>query len=407
MGFKRTKSTVIILDEERKVLERVCRSRKIESAVKQRAQILLNYADGRLVSGIARQLGVARSTVYRCIDKALQFGWRTALHDLKRCGRPPTITPEARSWLTSIACNSPKLLGSSYERWTQRYLARYVRKRCRRAGHPSLQKVGSGTVCKILNRNTIKPHRISYYLERRDPDFDRKMKAVLDIYQKVNDIRSEKVAASNTVYISYDEKPGIQAINNKAADRPPLPGKYKCWGRDSEYVRLGTLSLLAGMDLLTGDVHGLVADRHRSCEFVEFLKHLLAAYPKRTTFCVILDNHSAHTSEETRKFLATVPNRFKFIFTPTHGSWLNVIESFFSKMSRSVLRGIRVKSKRELTNRIIHYLDELNKDPVAFHWKYLLEEESAHSVSKLKRKYSRTRVSELERIVRSIMKDTA
>ena len=113
------------------------------------------------------------------------------------------------------------------------------------------------------------------------------------------------------------------------------------WSRDYEYVRHGTVSLLAGLDLATGEVVGLVRDRHRSREFVEFLQTLDAKYPKNVRIQVILDNHSAHTSKETRAFLATVPNRFEFVFTPLHGSWLNLIEVFFAKMTHQVLRHIQ------------------------------------------------------------------
>ena len=122
--------------------------------------------------------------------------------------------------------------------------------------------------------------------------------------------------------------------------------------RDHEYKRHGTVSLLAGIDLLTGQVHALVKDRHRSREFIEFLKLLDAAYPTHTAIKLILDNHSAHISKETKAWLADQPaGRFEFIFTPKHGSWLNLVEGFFSKLARSVLRHIRVASKGELKDR--------------------------------------------------------
>jgi transposase len=121
---------------------------------------------------------------------------------------------------------------------------------------------------------------------------------------------------------------------------------------------------LAGIDLLTGKVHGLVRDRHRSREFIEFLKLVDAAYPARTAIKLVLDNHSAHTSRETKAWLATRPaGRFEFTFTPKHGSWLNLIEGFFSKFARSVLRHIRVGSKQELKERIMAGIDDINRYP--------------------------------------------
>ena len=130
---------------------------------------------------------------------------------------------------------------------------------------------------------------------------------------------------------------------------------------------------MAGIDLLTGKVYGQVVDRHRSREVILFLKHVDQAYPATAKIRIVLDNHSAHISKETRAYLATVPNRFEFIFTPKHGSWLNLVEGFFSKMTRTMLRGIRVASKEELKQRIMKYLDEVNETPVVFRWKYGLD----------------------------------
>jgi len=154
----------------------------------------------------------------------------------------------------------------------------------------------------------------------------------------------------------------------------PSPDKYPTISRDYEYVRHGTLSLLAGIDLLTGTIHHKVFEKHRSEEFIEFLKSFDSTYPKGIKIVVILDNLKVHTSEKTRKYLASVPQRFQFIFTPKHASWLNVIESLFSKMTRSMLKGIRVSSKEELCERITQYFDDLNKMPVIFKWKYKMDQ---------------------------------
>lgn len=118
----------------------------------------------------------------------------------------------------------------------------------------------------------------------------------------------------------------------------------------------------------------MVCDRHRSVEFIEFLKKLDSQYPDDWKIRVILDNHSSHISKETKKFLATIPNRFEFVFTPKHGSWLNMIEIFFSKIARSFLRNVRVDSKQELIDRIYKGIEEINQEPVIFKWKYKLDE---------------------------------
>ena len=175
--------------------------------------------------------------------------------------------------------------------------------------------------------------------------------------------------------VSYDEKPGVQAIGTTAPDLPPVPRRRPRFSRDHEYVRRGTLSLLAGIDLVTGMVHASVEERHRSREFVAFLRKLDAAYPPETAIKLLLDNHSAHVSKETKAWLAAQPEgRFTFVFTPKHGSWLNLVEGFFSKLARSVLRHIRVKSKQELKERILAAITDINRHPVVHTWTYRLNE---------------------------------
>jgi transposase/uncharacterized protein YwbE len=308
------------------------------------------------------------------VSKALDLGVTQALVDLPGRGRRPTMTAEARAWVVSLACQKPKDLGYAQELWTTRLLAKHVRTRCQETGHPSLAKLGRGTVSKILSANQVQPHKVRYYLERRDPDFDAKMVQVLHVYREVEIWREKGAPPSDLMAVlSYDEKPGIQAIQNTAPDLPPEPGKHPAVGRDYEYVRHGTLSLLAGIDLVSGEVLGLVRKRHRSAEFIEFLKLADAHYPAGARIRIVLDNHSAHISKETRAFLGTLPNRFEFTFTPKHGSWLNLIESFFGKMARTLLRGIRVASAAELKARIELYLQEVNETPVVYRWKYKLE----------------------------------
>jgi len=371
----RRKRAVLLLDNDvRDRLQRVSNSRTEAASGVERAEILLGYAGGETISSIARRLRTNRPKVERCIDKALELGALAALSDMPRSGRTPTITPEARAWVVSLACQKPKDLGYSYELWTMRLLSEHIRRHCEQAGHPSLARLARGTVSKILRQSKIRPHKITYYVERRDPEFESKMAQVLFVYKDVELLSQKDDNSPDMVaFLSYDEKPGIQAIANTCEDLLPVPGEHDCVFRDYEYKRHGTVSLLAGIDLLTGQVHGLVRDRHRSIEFIEFLKLVDSKYSKQMTIRIVLDNHSAHTSKETRRYLASVPNRFEFVLTPTHGSWLNLIESFFGKMAKTFLRGIRVNSKLELTRRIERYLAEINQTPVVFRWKYALD----------------------------------
>ena len=168
--------------------------------------------------------------------------------------------------------------------------------------------------------------------------------------------------------VSVDEKPGVQAIGLTAPDLPPVPGKAANIGRDYEYVRHGTVSILAGIDLHSGHIFANIEDRHRSVEFIGLLKQLDAHYPEDAIIRVVLDNHSAHISKETMAYLSSRPGRFEYVHTPKHGSWLNLIECAFSKMARTFLRHIRVSSKDDLKQRIHKGIAEINASPVVFRW---------------------------------------
>jgi transposase len=360
-------------------LTSVSRSRTEPASRVERARMLLAYRETPSFYTAARRAGAHHQTVQRCVERALAYGPLAALDDRPRPGKEPTITPQAKAWLVSLACDKAKDHGYPHELWTTRLLARHAREHGPAAGHDCLANLVQGTVCKILGREEIKPHKVRYYLERRDAEFEQKMAKVVCVYREVQVLKKaaakSKKPSKPVAIVSYDEKPGIQAIATTGPDLPPKPGVHATFARDHEYKRHGTLSLLAGIDLLTGKVHALVRDRHRSREFIEFLKLIDAAYPASTAIKLILDNHSAHISRETRTWLATrPPGRFEFTFTPKHGSWLNLVEGFFSKFARSVLRHIRVASKHELKQRIMAGIDDVNRHPVIHKWSYKLAE---------------------------------
>src|ERR1700681_3748779 len=369
---------LMITDEEIERLKALSRSRTEPASRVSRAQMLLAYRENPSFCAVGQRVGVHHQTVQRYVERALAYGPLMALDDRPRPGKEPTITPEAKAWLVSLACDKAKEHGYPHELWTTRLLARHAREHGPTAGHQCLARLVQGTVCKILGQEEIKPHQVRYYLERRDAEFEQKMAEVLCVYREVQLLKraaaKSRKAIKRVAIVSYDEKPGIQAIATTAPDLPPKPGVHATFARDYEYKRHGTLSLLAGIDLLTGKVHAIVRDRHRSREFIEFLKRLDAAYPAGTAIKLILDNHSAHISRETRAWLdARPPGRFAFIFTPKHGSWLNLVEGFFSKLARSVLRHIRVSTKQELKERLIAAIDHINRNPVVHTWTYKLD----------------------------------
>lgn len=373
-------TTVELSDNERDYLASLIKTRTIQAQTVDRARMLLWKSEGRTYSDIADALEVSVPTVRRCVERFHTYGMDPALSDDDRSGRPVEITDDAKAWIISIACRKPCEPGYAAELWTLAALHKHIQNFADDAGFPRLKTVTKPWLQKYLKQMDIKPFKIRYYPERKDPDFENKMHNVLLVYKQVQMQFDENGGiiipedGHMTHTISYDEKPGIQATANKYPDHNPTE-ENGFVRRDYEYVRMGTISLLAGIDLLTGEAVPLVSDTHKSSDFVSFLKILDAKYREGDTIRLILDNHSAHTSKETRLYLTTLSeDRFVFVFTPTHASWLNMIESFFSKMTRQMLKGIRVNSKAELTQRIYQYFDEINADPVVYHWTYKMDE---------------------------------
>ena len=371
-------SSIELSNEEREYLKLQTRARTIQAQTVTRARILLLRADSVSIDAIADKVGLNRCSVMLCLKKFKEGGIENALFDAPGRGRNAEITDEEKAWIINIACQKPIDFGYAAETWTYAKLTSHINKTAEAAGYTRLSTIHKSTVNTILDEADIKPHKITYYCENRDPDFDSKMHNVLLVYKQLEmqfDESGKLIISEDTPIhvLSYDEKPGIQAIATTSDDLMP-DEKHSTINRDYEYKRLGTLSLLAAIDLQTGEAIPLVRDKHSSMEYIEFLKLLDDKYPKGDKLRIVLDNLKVHTSEATRKYLATVPGRFEFVFTPKHGSWLNMVEGFFSKMTRQMLRGIRVKSKEELTNRIYRYFAEINEEPIVFHWKYNLDD---------------------------------
>lgn len=370
---RQTKRAQLILTEEQfNHLNQLSASRKAPFREIQRAKILILYAQGVPITEIQKKANASRPTIYKCIDKALAAGVDAGLKDYFHKPFDPVITDDAKAWVVNLACTKPKDHGLAAELWTYGELAKYTRKHAPSAGYDCLSNAAKATIWRILHANPIQPHKIKYYLERRDPDFEQKMQEVLIVYEEVNLQNKQQCGTEiypSVITVSIDEKPGVQAIKNIAPDLQPQPGKHKCIGRDYEYKRLGTVSILAALDLHQGRIIAQVHDRHRSCEFISLLKELDEYYPANSTIRVILDNHSAHISKETMKYLASRSGRFIYVHTPKHGSWLNLVESAFSKMARTFLRHIRVDSKDELKERILLGIKEFNDTPVVYKWK--------------------------------------
>lgn len=369
MANTTARPALVLAPEQHQQLQSLAASRTAPLREVQRAKILLGYHAGQGFSALSRSLRLSRRIIYKHVDRALAAGVAVALRDHPH-GSAPTITPEAKAWVLSVACTKPKDHGLAAELWTRSALAKHIGRTAQAAGHPSVAQAAKSTIHVILRDAPIRPHKIKYYLERRDPEFDRKMKEVLIVYREVSQLVESPPppGTPRIVTVSVDEKPGVQALATTSPDLPPVPGEHPEVGRDYEYKRLGTASILAGLDLHDGHVTARVERRHRSVEFVGLLKDLDASYPAEVTIRLILDNHSAHISKETMAYLATRPNRFVYVHTPKHGSWLNLVETLFGKMARTFLRGMRVESWQEMKERILRGIAEINEAPVVHRW---------------------------------------
>jgi transposase len=371
MPRKTQKAKLVLSKEQQEELKKTVQSRKAPIREVQRANILLRYSEGMPITEIKKMTHVSRPTIYKWMEKSLAMGIEEGLKDKYHRPKQAVITEEAKAWVISIACQKPKDFGYAAEVWTRKALAEHAKKYGPESGHDCLKKACKATIQRILSEHPIRPHKVAYYLERRDPDFDHKMEEVLCVYKEVN-LQNETLESGevpSVITVSVDEKPGVQAIQNIAPDILPDPEKQSRIMRDYEYKRLGTLSILAALDLHSGHVIAQVHDRHRSSEFISLLKEISDYYPAGSTIRIILDNHSAHISKETMKYLAGSPGRFIYVHTPKHGSWLNLVETLFGKMARTFLKHIRVTSKKELKDRILLGIKEINDSPVVHRWK--------------------------------------
>lgn len=185
MGRTAVRAKLVLDEEARSKLESIAKSRTEAQARVERAKVLLAYHAGERVTAMAAAFQTNRPKIERILNRALEMGALASLEDRPGRGRKPEITAEARAWLMAVACTKPVDLGYPEELWATRTLALHARKHGPEAGHPSLAKLGRGTVSKLLTGAELRPHKIEYYLERRDPEFDTKMAQILMVYREV------------------------------------------------------------------------------------------------------------------------------------------------------------------------------------------------------------------------------
>lgn len=328
------------LEQER--LERIVRKRTSPQQLVLRTKVILMTAQGVSADTIARELHTTKVTISKWKKRYLERGLE-GLKDRDRPGRRPKHGPEIRHRIAAEACNPPP--GRTH--WTIRDLANHM-------------DVDRGLVERVLKEEAIKPHLIKYYHHSTDPEFEAKMLNIIGLYLD---------PPENAVVLSVDEKTGIQALDRTQPVLPLNPhGKVK--NIPFEYKRLGTTSLLAALDVHRGDVIGKFEDRHTHQEFLRFLRQLVKTYQKKgREIHIICDNFSAHRHKKVKEWMKTQERVFMH-FTPTHASWLNQIEIWFSIMSRRVLKQGIFKSVPDLIRKIRRFIKDYNQTAKPFAWTY-------------------------------------
>lgn len=370
MAGQSRRSKLKVTVEELESLQQISRSPQTELREAVRAGILLRYHTGESITSIARSVRMTRKSVAKWITRALAVGATAALKDAYHRPKGPVITEQASAWVVSLACLKPKDLGYAAELWTRSALAQHVRTHAVLAGHPSLAKAAKATIQRILAKQELRPEQIRHYRERRDPQFDEKIKNILLVYKTVtlqNEGGGSGANPSLTLTRNLPRTVSLE-VASSAHDLPSSPVSIPAVERDHEHEPLDACSILAALDLQDGHIIGRVERRHRSSEFIALLQDLDAYYPPECTIRIILDNHAAHSSKETYAYLETRPNRFRYVLMPKHGFWLNIVETLFGKMARTFLNHLRVYTWEELRACILLGIAQINAAPALHRW---------------------------------------
>jgi transposase len=330
----------VVSGEDRARLEALVADRNQPLKHVQRAWIVLHSADRLPVAEVARRTGVGRPAVWRWQRRYADQGVAGLLRDkTRKPGKPPT--PEATvARVVAMTCGEPP---GEATHWTGRAMAR--------ASGLSLR-----TVQRIWATHDLQPHRLRTFKRSNDPQFAAKLEAIVGLYLD---------PPAHSLVLSVDEKSQIQALDRTQPGLPLKPGKAGTMTHD--YKRHGTTTLFAALNVLDGSVIGRCMQRHRHQEFLRFLHAIEREIPAGKVIHVILDNYATHKHPKVLAWLARHP-RWTFHFTPTSGSWLNAVETFFSALTRRRLKRGVFRSIVELQAAIKRYLAEHNQDPRPFTW---------------------------------------
>ena len=325
---------------DRELLETLVRGGKTPQRVGLRARIILGAAEGRSNNGLAQELGVTRPTILLWRERFVRSGIPGLLKDAPRPGRRKRIGAKK---VETIVNDTLHTTPRDATQWSTRTMAR-------RHG------VSQATVTRIWQAHGLQPHRSETFKLSRDPDFVGKLRDVVGLYLDPPD---------KALVLCVDEKSQIQALDRTQPALPMRPGVVARHTHD--YVRHGTTTLFAALNVLEGTVIGSCMPRHRHEEFLTFMERVDCATPRRREIHLVLDNYGTHKHPEVKEWFASHP-RYHLHFVPTGSSWLNLVERWFAEITRKRIRSGTFQNVSELIRAIYQYLRENNKNPRPFIW---------------------------------------
>jgi transposase len=330
-------SPLTLSDHDRATLESWTRSSTVSAGQRERARIVLAIVDGAGTSAAARLVGVSRPTVIKWRDRYAARGL-AGLGDEPRSGRPKTI--DDAQIIAATLEPPPASLGVTH--WSSRLLGRQL-------------GIGDATVARAWRVYRVQPWRRGTFKFSTDPELEGKVRDVVGLYLN---------PPEHAIVLCVDEKSQIQALNRTQPILPVRPGLPEKATHD--YKRNGTTTLFAALEVATGTVLDRCYDRHGKAEFLDFLKHVATAYPRRKLH-VVLDNYHTHKHDDINRWLAKHP-RITLHFTPTSGSWLNLVEVFFGIITRQAIRRGSFDSVKQLVAAIRAFIDGYNERCQPFIW---------------------------------------
>lgn len=345
-----TVDPLVVSLEERAELERRVRALTTTHRDRQRAQVVLFAAEGVAGREIARRVGLSEQSVCKWRIQFRDHGL-DGLVDAPRSGRPLVYGPTQRLVLMAKVTEEHPVVDSQ---WSHSELAV--------AMAAAAIPISASQIGRILAADDVKPHRVQGWLTRRDtPEFWERAADVCGLYL---------APPANAVVLSIDEKTGIQAKSRKHPTQGVRVGRVE--RREFEYVRHGTASLIAALDIATGRVAATDVARNDSAHFIEFMEQIETSIDPDLAIHVVLDNGSSHRSKATKKWFAAHP-RFVVHHTPVHASWLNQVEAFFSILTRKVLKRGEFNSRDDLVSRMLAFIEHRNTTAKPFKWVYNAE----------------------------------